>query len=239
MRSQALIVIHCFAMLFAWMGEAVALELPLPPQPHIVVHGVGEVEQIPDIVRVKVAVTVTAEDLSAAKQQVDRTIGKAMLAGKEQGVLMDDISASKINASPQYAWENQQRVYKGEQVSREVEIKLRDAKKYNALIDGLLASGITRVLDIQFEFSNRDELEAEALTLALEDASRRAKTIGKRFRVKFLKAFQIAPLSEGPAPMVRAMEMSAKSPADDHTAPLKLAKQTLRQRVRVVYLLNE
>lgn len=233
------LVTLCLTLALSCFGNAVlASDFPLPNSPHVVVIGEGEVEQVPDVINLTVQVSQTAENFAEAKKKVDYIVGKVIIAAKERTVLMDDINASKIHAVPQFEWQNQERIYKGEQVNRTVSIKLLKSERYNDLVDALLAAGITRLQDIRFEFSNRTELEADALKLAIEDASAKAKTIAKQLRVKLEKPFQVSPVSY--QPVMQRMEMSAMADTSgpEPKGELKPGKQIIKQQVRIVYLLQ-
>lgn len=220
-----------FLGLSSW---AQAAELPLPDRPHIVVEGHGEVRQVPDIITLHMQVSATAKNFSAAKQQVDGNIARAIQAAKRFNVKAADINASKIQAAPQYEWQNQQRIYKGERITRQLEVRLTRPDDYNDLVEGLLDAGITRLQNIQLAFSNRDQLQEEAMKRALRDAHRQAQIIASELHVKLGKIFQVAP--QATAPIVRPMDMVAAQSKSER-APLKLAGQTVEQTVRVVYLL--
>lgn len=229
----------CFVFTLGFFAHGVsASDFPLPEVPHIVVIGEGEVEQVPDVINLTVQVSQTAQNFAEAKKQVDYIVGKVIIAAKERTVLMDDINASKIHAVPQFEWQNQERVYKGEQVNRTVNIKLLKSERYNDLVDALLAVGITRLQDVRFEFSNRHELEADALKLAIDDANAKAKTIAKHLRTKLQKPFQVSPVTS--QPIMQRMEMTAMA---DMSGPepkgeLTPGKQIIQQQVRIVYLLQ-
>lgn len=228
--------VFCLAAIISTATDAG--DLPLPAQPHLVVQGLGEVEQVPDLITLHLDVSATAENFSAAKQQVDSIIGKAIKAAKKYGVGNDDINASKINAAPQYEWDNQQRIYKGEMVSRQLEVTLKKPDSYNDLVEALLGAGITRLQNVELGFSHKVELEAAALKLALDNAQQQAKTIAQHLHTQLVMLYQVAPLSaesiERPMAMA-AIEMSARS----EQAPLTLAKQKVQQRVQIIYLLPE
>lgn len=229
-------VLFIALLLSAYTGMANA-ELPLPKQAHIIVNGYGAIEQVPDLVVIRFEVAATAKSFSLAKQSVDSTIAKAIKAAKKHSVVEDNINASKINASPQYEWQNKERIYKGERVSRQVEIKLTEAKRYNDLVDALLAAGISRLQPVQLDFTLRDELENKALLLALDDAKQKAQTMAQHLGSSVERVFQIAPVER--AHFAGRMAMSASLESDSEKAPLKLGKQKLEQQIRVVYLLSE
>jgi uncharacterized protein len=215
---------------------AQAVELPLPKQPHIVVEGHGVVEQIPDLIKIHFEVSVTAETLSQAKNEVDKTVGKAIQAAHKQNIEEDQIVASKIQAHPQYDWTKAGRQYKGEKVSRLVQITLTESKRYNALVDALLAAGVNSLQDIKMDFSNRQSLENEAMKLALADAKQQAKSMTAALNNQLAGVFQIA--SVGQPMSRRGWQLESTKMKDSAPSGLKLGKQKVEQRVRVVYLLK-
>lgn len=232
MQARILVLICALTLLAPALS---ARELPLPDQPHLLIEGHGLVEQVPDIVRIRFEVAATAKTLSAAKQEVDRIVALAVSAAKKYRVKPDNINASKIQAAPQYEWRNQQRSYTGERVSRQVAIKLTDSDRYNALVEALLAAGVTSLQPVQLEFSQLNKLEARALVLALDDAKQQAQTITEHLGLSLGTVFQVAPVSQ-PVTMPR-LAMSARAEQADNSAGLKLGKQAVEQRIRVVYLL--
>lgn len=229
--------ILCIGLLLLVFTSTSNAELPLPKQAHIIVNGYGATDQIPDLIIIRFEVAATAKNFSLAKQSVDGTITKAINATKKQGVAEDNINASKINASPQYEWQDKDRVYKGERVSRQVEIKLTEANRYNDLVDALLAAGISRLQPVQLDFTLRDELENKALLLALDDAKQKAQSMAEHLGSSIDRVFQIAPLER--ARFSNRMAMAVSEDSGNDKSPLKLGKQKLEQKIRVVYLLNK
>lgn len=213
-----------------------AAEFPWPDNPHIIVNGLGQIEQVPDRAIIRFEVSAIATTFSLAKQSVDAIISRAIKAAKKAQVHEDGINASKINASPQYDWQEKSRTYKGERVSRQVEIRLGNIERYNSLVEGLLASGISRLQPVELDFSDRKSLENRALMLALDDAKQKANAMAEHLGTTLEGVFQIAPLEQNS--MVSRMAMRATAESSDDRAPLKPGKQTIRQEIRVVYLLG-
>lgn len=228
MKSQWLVVLLLICL------PTSAQQLPLPPQPHIVVDGIGEIERTPDIVELDLDIRHTANTFSDAKKAADVTVGAAIRAAMDLGVKADDINASQIQAAPQYEWRGQEKTYKGEQVSRQLHVRLNKPENYNALVDALLASGVSRLQRANFSFSNQAQLEKLALEQALDNARDQAQHMAAHMKIKLGPIYQIAPSGPVAYPAGQLMEM-----ADTVTeAPtLKPGKQTIRQQIRVVYLL--
>jgi hypothetical protein len=210
--------------------------LPLPSQAHIIIDAVGEFERIPDIIELDIDVLQTAANFNSAKKAVDAIVDAAITAALAQGVLDDDINASQISATPQYRWKEQEKIYLGEQVSRQLHIRLKRPEKYNDLVEALLGSGVSRLNNARFTFSNLAELEKLALEMALDNARQQASNIAAHMKIKLGPVFQIAPIGPVAYPRVQMLQMAESK--SDHSS-LKPGKQTIRQQVRVVYLLGE
>lgn len=236
MKHRFLVAMATLLILAIQTFPLSAAEFPLPKHPHIIVNGYGQIEQVPDKAIVRFEVSAIASNFSLAKEAVDKIIYQAIKAAKKQRVAEDDINASKINASPQYNWEDKNRIYKGERVSRQVEVRLTNIERYNSLVEGLLASGISRLQPVELDFSDRHSLENKALTLALDDAKQKATTMAEHLGTKLKGIFQIAPLTQNS--MVSRMAMRASAESSNDQAPLKPGKQTIQQQIRVVYLLD-
>lgn len=211
-------------------------QLPLPNDPHIVVEGKGQVQQIPDIAIVRFEIEATRGSLLKAKQVVDGEVAKALTAARALGIVEDDIDASKIQAQPQYQWRDKDRHYMGERVSRQMQLTLRDTERYNELVEALLDAGISRLQNTTLTFSQLQQLEQQALLLALDNAKQKAKLMAKHLDTRLDGVFQIAPV--GDRAVIYGMEMRAAD-ASMAKAPLKVAKQQIEQKVRVVFLLKD
>jgi uncharacterized protein YggE len=210
--------------------------LPLPPQAHIVVEGLGTVERVPDIVELDIDIRKTANNFAEAKKQVDDIIKAAIQAANKHGVKSEDINASQIQATPQYQWHDKEKIYKGEQVSRQLHIKLKEPEHYSALVNALLDSGVSRLNRARFSFSNQAELQQLALQQAIDNAREQALTITSHMNISLGPVFQIAPVGPVAYSGARLMKMADSESTD---SGLKPGKQTIRQQIRVVYLLAE
>ena len=228
-------------MKFFWLFLASVLcfpvtaePLPLPPQAHIVVEGLGTVERIPDIVELDIDIRKTAISFAQAKKQVDQIIKAAIQAARKHKVKPEDINASQIQATPQYHWRDKEKIYKGEQVSRQLHIKLKEPEHYNALVNALLDSGVSRLNRASFSLCNQSELQQLALQQAMDNAREQALTISSHMNIPLGPIFQIAPVGPVAHEGARLMKMADSESTD---SGLKPGKQSIRQQIRVVYLL--
>ena len=103
---------------------------PLPAQPHIYVEGSAELEVEPDTMNFSLSIHALDIDLAKAKADVDARSRLLIDTVKKFGIKADDIATTALNIRPEYEYKDNQRVLVGNNVSRQVDITLRDLKKY-------------------------------------------------------------------------------------------------------------
>jgi uncharacterized protein YggE len=198
----------------------------------------GFVEAVPDIVVVDIAVTHTAATLVDAKKHVDETSNKVIRAADKSGVNKDDIQASKIQAAPDYDWNNGQRTLRGQQVSRQFELKLRDVDRYGALVQALAEADVTQINGIRTEFSKQQQLEQDALQQAIANVQTKAKSMAAGFGRKVEAVVNVS--EDGgstPQPQyeLRAMKTSTTAAGE---AELTVGKRRITKSVGATFRLD-
>lgn len=222
-------------LMFCVSGHSQAQSQAQPQGRHIEVVGVAEFSALPDELKVQVFVEHTAPTLDQARTQVDSDVAKVLAAVRPLDFEEIDINASRIQASPEYEWNNRSRQYLGEKVSRELQFTLRDVNRYSELMQLLMAAPIDRLGQIQFDFSNAKQLQEQAAVAASLDAQRQARALAKGLGASLGQVYAITPVNRGQHYGPR-LAMEAKF--DSAAAPLKVAGKTISAEVRVVYLLK-
>ena len=144
--------------------------------PQVSSSGLGVIEAQPDIAIVSGRITVQQdtpeEAVDVARSKLDRII-KAL---KHSGIHSQDLQAAEVLVNPQYHYpRNQPRELSGYQASANFSAKLRELAKLSELYGVLFKAGATELQPTQFDFSNRDDLELQAITKAVEIAKRKAQ----------------------------------------------------------------
>lgn len=214
----------------------------LPPiHPQIAVQGEGYVEATPDLVIIDVTVSHTGKTLAEAKQRVD-SIGNAVIrAANLHGIRPDDLEASRIQASPEYDWNNGQRVLRGQQVSRQFQLTLREVDRYGALIQALADAEVTQINQTRMEFSRQEELDNAALRKAIANARAKAGEMAEAFNTRIRGVISV---TEGGSPgLPRPYEMradfaKAQVASGDGGAALQVGKQRIIKSVSAVFELE-
>lgn len=208
----------------------------LPDGAHIVVQGYGEVEALPDIAKLHLQVSETRDTAAEAKAEVDRRVAAVLRAARQQGVDDTAIRASQILVHPDYSWEDGKRRLRGQRLVRQVDITLADLSRYGALVDALVAAGVSELGEVRFIVSDREVLAERALLAALADGRQRAALLAANVGRPLGKVYRV---DAGAAPVVplapRALMMEAKGRAD---APMLLGSETVSARLSLVFLLD-
>jgi uncharacterized protein YggE len=235
LKSRALLL----ALFTAGLAATHLHAQPAPAQ--LSVQGEGYVEATPDLVIVDVTVSHTGKTLAEAKQQVD-SIGNAVIRAADlHGIKNDDLQASKIQAAPEYDWNNGQRVLRGQQVTRQFELTLRDIDRYGALIQALADAEVTQINSTRMEFSKQEQLDNAALRKAIANARAKAQEMAAAFDTR-IKGVLNASESGGPGQPrpyeMRADFAKARTASGDGGAALQIGKQRIVKSVNAVFELE-
>ena len=149
-------------------------------QDTINVVGVGEVNEEPDQVVLSIGINAQELTLVEAKKVADQRY--AMVLQQIKAAEIDDkyIKATRINAQPQYEWINNKRVYKGERVSRSLQVTINDLDSVSELMQAIIENGVSTIDSMTTGFQNPEQLEQQALGIAADDARAKAEFLAKR-----------------------------------------------------------
>jgi len=204
-------------------------------------HGHGEIKVKPDIARVTAGVMTQAKDQAAATQDNARKMTALIAAIKSLKIADKDIQTQGYSVSPQYDYGNGHApILTGYQVTNSVQVTLRDLSQAGVLIDRATVAGANQVDGVTYDLSDRAAAQDEALTRAVTDARRRAKTMADALGVSLGNPLS---LSDGevvavqPVFMARMKNMNALADAAPET-PIAAQDITVTADVTLVYALG-
>jgi uncharacterized protein YggE len=199
----------------------------------------GEVNRVPDIVRIGAGVVTTAPTASAALAENATRMRNVRDALRRAGVADRDIQTSAINLFPDYRHDQQggnpQLI--GYRASNELTVRFRDIASSGKILDALVAQGANQIngpmLGIDKPEEALDEARTKALTVARARADLYARALGKRVG-------RILWVSEGgggayPMPMMRQRGMAVGEAASTSVEP---GEQTLAVTLSVSFELE-
>ncbi len=152
---------------------------PLPQQPHVYVEGAAELEVEPDMMVFTLSIQTVDLDLAKAKADVDARSRLLIDTVKKFGIKANDIATTALNIRPEYEYKENQRVLTGNHVSRQVDINLRDLKKYPDMMKALVDAKISETINTQLTLSDKKTVEEKVQAAAMNDAKARASRLAK------------------------------------------------------------
>ncbi|WP_084617999.1 SIMPL domain-containing protein [Cellvibrio sp. OA-2007] len=152
---------------------------PLPAQPHVYVEGSAELEVEPDMMTFTLSIQKSDLDLAKAKTDVDARSRLLIETVKKFGIKANDIATTALNIRPEYEYKDGQRVLTGNNVSRQVDINLRDLKKYPEMMKALVDAKISETINTNLTLADKKTVEEKVQTAAMNDAKARANRLAK------------------------------------------------------------
>ncbi len=155
------------------------LATPLPNQPHVYVEGSAELEIEPDTMTFTLSIQTVDVDLAKAKADVDSRSRLLIDTIKKFGINAEDVATTALNIRPEYDYRDNQRVLTGNNVSRQVDITLRDLKKYPEMMKALVDAKISETINTNLTVADKKAVEEKVQTAAMVDAKARAARLAK------------------------------------------------------------
>lgn len=206
----------------------------LPPNT-IDVTGEGIVRVVPDEVTINIRVENTGENTKILKEQNDATISEVLKFLKKMDIADKDVRTEYMNLNKNYDHNSKTYTFAANQ---SLSVKLRDLKKYEAVMKGLIDTGINRIDGVSFSSSKEASLKSEARKKAVENAKMKAQEYVSVLNQTVGKAVSISEFnnSGGPQPMYKMAMMDSSSGGGGQT--IALGEMEIKTTVNVSFLLN-
>jgi len=174
-------IIYLFSIIsFLLSGTVYAGEFP--DEPHIAVNGSYQVSTVPDILRMSLNITEISREVAEARSSVEERSNRLIhTLIKSIGVEKKDITSARLQITPHYNWSNKAQVYVGTEVSRVIEIILRDLSKYDDMVKAIIDARVARINNTTLESTEEKKLRARALQGAVADAREKANLLVQSF----------------------------------------------------------
>lgn len=155
----------------------------------IQVTGFGSASGSPDVALVQLGVQLFASDLGQAVTDANDTMEAVIAALEAEGVASEDIRTTNFSIYQESGFpppmpmdgEAQTEVQNRYVVNNVVEVRVRDLDRISDVMQAALDAGANNVYGLNFGLDDSASLEAEARTLAVEDARERAQALADAF----------------------------------------------------------
>jgi len=195
----------------------------------VAVAGQGEVSAAPDLARVSLGIEARKPTLAAARSEVTASVERVLALTKSLKIDPKLANATQMQVQPEYSWNEKDRkqVLLGYQVSRQVEVELRDLDQLGTLFERAADAGVNQGGGAQLDSSHRKELERQAMAKAVQDARLNAEALATAAGVKLGAVCMLnGDSSSPPMPMYRRATMMAAADAMAAAPPPEASYQT-------------
>ena len=178
----------CLAILALGTGAALAEGTTLS------VTGNGTVLVESDLAIVTVGVQETSKDVLEAQSTVNEKIAAIKQALLDAGVEESSINTDSINIYANYDYSDNTEVIVGYTARNSLSVRTTDMDNVGSLIDAAFAAGANTLDNVQFTVQDDTQAREQALTMAVEDARRKADVLAS---AAGLQVASIERISEG------------------------------------------
>ena len=172
--KKLLAMLMCFAVLAVGTAAALAEE---DGTTKLTVSGSGVVLVESDLAIVTVGVREVSDDVLKAQSAVNDKIAAVRQALLDAGVQEADISTDSINIYANYDYSDGAEILVGYTANNSLSVRTSDMENVGALIDAAFAAGANTLDNVQFTVQDSAEAQEQALTMAVEDARRKAEVL--------------------------------------------------------------
>lgn len=205
----------------------------LPDVPHIVVSGEAELRATPDILTLSLSITETGFEVAAARDSIESRSIQLIHALAALDIAKEDISSAQLQITPHYNWNNKAQIYVGTEVSRSVDVTLRDLSRYDALIRSIIDAGVAQIHSTRLGSSKEKELRRQALAAAIADGMEKARIMVAPLPEQIGAVYSMAPSVSG-APF---LEARYKMAAMDSQSAFEPGTILFRESLQIVFYL--
>jgi len=162
----------------------------------IQVSGDAAVRVVPNEVRVLFGVQNRQKDISTAVAQNDASVKRVIAAIKKAGVTAGDIQTDYFHVSIVYM-QNQPSVIDYYDVTKQIEVVLKDVSKFEELLNSGLRAGANHLDGVEFRTTELRKYRDQARALAAKAAVEKAAGLAAAAGMKVGKALSLTSYSYG------------------------------------------
>jgi len=203
--------------------------------PQVSVTAAGEISIKPNILLWDCTVKTTAANLAQVTEQHSAIMQTALSYLSKSGVSEKDLQTTRMNFRENWSFKAGTRVKNGYIATSSINFKVTDFDKYNKLWTGLSKIDGLSVNNVNYNHSDRKELQKECLKKALIAAKEKASFIATTLDEKIGRVLKVVESGENghPRPMIHAM--SARS--GDQNQAIAPGEITITKKVSATFML--
>ena len=203
---------------------ASAAEIQIASQGPVVELSVNEVvRSAPDVAQVGAGVTTRAATAREALTQNSQAMDRIVARLRQLGIAGEDIQTSNFNLSPQYDYNQQsgEQVFRGYNVSNQVQVTLRDLPRAGEILDALVNAGANALYGPNFMIEDDEAAKAEARAQAFARGRRMAEDYARAAGYSSVRLLEISESVQNHGPMPQPMMARAAMDSGESAPPIE------------------
>lgn len=206
---------------------------PNAPIPALTVTGNGKVMAPANAVQLQIAVITKGNDVTDAQKENAVIMNRVIQSLLNLGIPRENIQTAVYTVSPTYDYIEGKQVFSGFEITNAITVKISEINQVGAVIDTAVQNGANRLSSLQFTVENSDYYYQQALSLALQNAQLKARTIADTMQLS-LHPHPIGILEEGtsiPPVLYKSVVMAEQFVS----TPIEQGQMTISATVRVTF----
>lgn len=149
------------------------------PSRTMIVIGYGQVMATPNSVQLQIEVQTQGNHVQGSQQENAAIMNEVMQSLIALGIPREQIQTASYTITPLYNFEDGKQTFNGYEVVNAISVNVSDTNDLGLIIDTAVDNGANRITNIQFKIAHTDAYYQQALSLALQNAQLKAKTIAE------------------------------------------------------------
>ncbi|MBV7507429.1 SIMPL domain-containing protein [Bacillus sp. sid0103] len=152
----------------------------------IKVSGDGEMAVQPDTASVNIGIITEGKQLITAQQQNSLEVAKVIESLISLGIAKNHIQTFDYRIESDYDYDQGKQIFRGYKITHILQVKIEDLSSIGKVVDTAVQNGVNNVSHVQFTVKNKEAFYKQTLSLAVNDAIEKAKTIAGTLNVILL-----------------------------------------------------
>jgi uncharacterized protein YggE len=162
----------------------------------LIVQGEGKVSATPDMATIVMGVETFNASASRAAAENARLMNETIMSLRSAGIAEKDIQTSSFSLKtvPQDEQIAAEEKPKAQQfvATNQVTVRLNNTRDVGEVLDAAVSAGSNSIQEVNFDIQNPQQEKDKALTLAIEDARRKAEVAAYAAELKLGKVLEIS-----------------------------------------------
>lgn len=206
-------------------------------QPHpslrvIAVTGNGKVIARANYVQLQIEVNTQGVNVQEAQQENANIMNHVIQSIFGLNIPREDIQTASYTILPNYDYVDGKQIFKGYEVTNALSVKISDISQVGNIIDTAVQNGANHISSIQFKIENTDLYYQQALSLALQNAQMKAKTIAETMHLSlYPQPIEIVEENNSGPVLYKSLAMADQT----ISTPIEQGQMTISAAVRVKF----